>query len=118
MRMSYGKAHTYAGILATLMVAAVLSYLYGIELILLLMLLVIVGYASGHAPDALEPPKSPIHRGKYHSWAMLIGLIVLNVIAVYFYWFWWLPFACAGYISHLVLDARTPSGLPLLYKGL
>lgn len=81
-----------------------------------------VGAGVAAVPDILEPPTSPRHRGIAHSASG--GVFVLSLakklmenpnitpegkraIAV----------LAAGYISHLVLDAETPAGLPLMFRG-
>ena len=78
------------------------------------------GGITGLLPDILEPATSPRHRGFFHSYALIaaagylayrfftsrdLSLQGLKVAAAAL---------CAAYGSHLVLDAFTPAGLPLL----
>lgn len=77
-----------------------------------------VGFISAQLPDLLEPAECPGHRKFFHSTTSLGLLCILAskthtsnlqpaekaLIKV----------ACAGYISHLVLDAQTPFGLPII----
>ena len=82
-------------------------------------LAIFTGVAFGLLPDLLEPATSPNHRALFHS------LVFAGIIA------WVLYQACsdengrsdqklllkliaAAYASHLLLDARTPMGLPIL----
>ena len=83
--------------------------------------LVAAGFATavGQAPDILEPATHPNHRGVCHSIASLFGvsLVVMKVIesssltpqaktAILV--------ASAAYAGHLLADASTSKGLPLL----
>ena len=77
------------------------------------------GYFGGRLPDILDPPTSPNHRAFFHSLTAagiticaLRGLckredvpkeIKTAALAI-----------CAAYGSHLVMDAGTPMGLPLI----
>ena len=77
-----------------------------------------VGAGAAALPDLLEPAVSPNHRAGFHSWLAAGVLGVASAvsakselpdeakIAV-------LSFA-SGYGSHLLADATTPKGLPLL----
>lgn len=82
-----------------------------------------IGYACGTLPDILEPAlNNPDHRQFFHS----IG--VLGLAGYGFYRaFKWEPEslfenflrivamgACGAYAVHLLMDARTPKGLPLI----
>jgi len=80
-----------------------------------------VGSVGGMLPDVLEPAYCPGHRDLFHSVAIgtlaVVGAKKLNdnrsvsgslKMAV--------NAATAGYVSHLVLDGQTPSGLPLLTR--
>lgn len=112
-----GKTHFIGGVLAGVLLTQALD--------------INIGYAAISGIGALFPdidePNSTIgrripgsflvkflfgHRGFWHSLlaAALLYLILLgvasNAIAVLF---------VAGYISHLLLDACTPSGVPFLY---
>lgn len=112
-----GKTHFIGGILAGVLITQALD--------------ISIGYAAISGIGALFPdidePNSTIgrripgsflvkflfgHRGFWHSllaaalvYFLLLG-IASNTIAVLF---------VAGYISHLLLDAMTPSGVPFLY---
>src|SRR5262245_28585818 len=74
---------------------------------------------GGIAPDGLEPALSPCHRSVGHS----IGAGVVSASTVARTWNtsgtgsgpdFLLMFLALGYLTHLVLDAGTPRGLPLL----
>lgn len=96
------------------------------------------GLLGGAAPDKLEPAFSPRHRQFYHSFAVaaLIMYVTYRVArpqrtlavaatlrpepaalaatgAEGFLTALILGFG-VGYVSHLVLDAQTPSGIPIL----
>ncbi len=77
------------------------------------------GFVGSMIPDVLEPAIHPNHRGLAHSVAAGGGVGFQTVQ-------WWLNHgqstdakflfleACAvGYLSHLLLDGRTPKGLPI-----
>ena len=86
------------------------------------------GAIGGNLPDMLEPATSPTHRKTMHSYSVgaLITAFLANdrelihrmtanltpdqaeLIRV------GLKAAGYGYLSHLVLDATTPAGLPLV----
>ena len=93
------------------------------------------GLLGGRAPDLLEPPDHPHHRGAMHSWAFATaGSAAAAKVASPWTDFWeaqragrtaseclvlaafegFGPGAVGGYASHLALDAGTPMGLPLL----
>ena len=82
----------------------------------------LVGRLAGQLPDILEPAFHPGHRDLFHSVGfgalVVAGATQLNknprvasntklVVNT----------AAAAYVSHLVLDGRTPAGIPLLTKG-
>ena len=82
------------------------------------------GAACGTLPDILEPAVHPGHRQFFHSLAF-VGLVGYGLHRVYR----WEPqdfkqrivrslvlIAGTAYLVHLVLDANTPKGLPLLGK--
>jgi membrane-bound metal-dependent hydrolase YbcI (DUF457 family) len=75
-------------------------------------------------PDILEPATSPHHRQFFHSIGVL-GAVGYGMKKAYD----WEPAddlesmlrflalsACAGYVSHLLLDGTTPRSLPMLGK--
>jgi inner membrane protein len=73
-------------------------------------------------PDIIEPPRNRHHRKFFHSLVCLVLLLLFlnqtylslltagqaDEITLGFF------FAGAGYASHLVLDALTPAGLPVV----
>lgn len=74
------------------------------------------GLLGGLAADVIEPATSPNHRRFAHSMAVAVALSALLYLAVDR----WdddevLVFACFvfAYLSHLLLDACTPKGLPI-----
>lgn len=84
-----------------------------------------VGTVFGKLPDILEPSlNNPHHRQFFHS-LVVLGLVGYGLKSAYH----WQPkdsfesflrgaalFAGVGYLSHLLLDARTVRSLPLLGK--
>jgi len=77
------------------------------------------GAAIGISADVLEPALAPNHRGPFHSVALLTGVAYANKRALESTQI--TPeqkmatvVASAAYVSHLILDAATPMGLPLL----
>jgi membrane-bound metal-dependent hydrolase YbcI (DUF457 family) len=69
------------------------------------------------APDGLEPAINPCHRAVAHS----VGAGALAVRTISETWgqsevpSLFVGFLALGYVSHLILDAQTPKGLPLLW---
>ena len=79
----------------------------------------LVGGVAGLLPDIIEPATSPNHRELAHSFAALIavgaGINNLNErqdmdAAQKGLW----NTLALGYASHLLLDAGTPAGLPIM----
>jgi membrane-bound metal-dependent hydrolase YbcI (DUF457 family) len=79
----------------------------------------LAGAAAGSLPDALEPADNPDHRSYFHS---ICGGILLEKLArnrlrnpavCSDEKLGWIVFA-SGYGSHLILDALTEKGLPIL----
>jgi len=80
----------------------------------------IIGGIAGALPDILEPPLNRYHRSFFHSFSTLASVPLLynsihsddsidrrtKSLA---------KSALAAYTSHLLLDARTPAGLPLVF---
>jgi membrane-bound metal-dependent hydrolase YbcI (DUF457 family) len=71
------------------------------------------------APDGLEPAINPCHRAVAHS--VGAGALAVRTIAETWGQFknpvnpnLFVAFLALGYVSHLILDAQTPKGLPLL----
>lgn len=81
-----------------------------------------VGGVAGRVPDILEPAMHPNHRAFFHS----VGVLAVVGYGTYKAWRWependfericrWLALVGgAAYMSHLVLDASTPKGLPIV----
>lgn len=77
------------------------------------------GAAMAVLPDILEPANSPSHRSHFHSVAAGASLAYVSTRIWYMSR---LPTServlylgcCLAYTSHLLLDLRTPAGLPLL----
>lgn len=79
----------------------------------------LVAVVGGLAPDLIEPANSPNHRSLFHSLATGTALIhgtnqvqandripdTAKLIVV---------LLVVGYVSHLLFDALTPKGLPVL----
>lgn len=77
------------------------------------------GVAVGISADVLEPALLPNHRGPFHSVALLMGIAYANKRALESTQMTLeqkmaTVVASAAYVSHLILDAATPMGLPLL----
>lgn len=78
-----------------------------------------VGGQFGLLPDILEPAKKGHwrHRKFFHSYTLLLLIVFftyqtemnleLDDLTRHFF-----TVAAAGYLSHLLLDSRTPAGLP------
>lgn len=73
-------------------------------------------------PDLIEPPRNRRHRKFFHS-LLCLALLLLYLNRTYLNLLTGGPvdevtigifFAGAGYASHLVLDALTPAGLPVV----
>jgi membrane-bound metal-dependent hydrolase YbcI (DUF457 family) len=81
-----------------------------------------IGYASGCAggvlPDILEPASNPHHRKFFHSKTTAVATAIAGKKAILSKQNPILKSAlvgaAAGYGSHLVLDSKTPKGLPLI----
>ena len=75
---------------------------------------------GGLIPDTLEPPDTPEHRHVFHSLRVLLFLIGLMCVLLVTFPMWsrgsvgLVFFALIiGYISHLLSDSISPTGLPL-----
>ncbi|MFP3871392.1 MAG: hypothetical protein ACOC55_03340 [Candidatus Natronoplasma sp.] len=72
---------------------------------------------GGTLPDILDPPFTSHHRAFAHSKALLLVFTLAWLIALYVLlvgrstMIWGLYFFLSGYISHLLMDSRTPAGL-------
>lgn len=78
----------------------------------------LIGKAGSVSPDWAEPAWTPRHRATAHSWAAL-GSVAIGTVrflqADVPGWARLLVGAFGvGYVSHLLSDAQTPIGLPLL----
>ena len=78
-----------------------------------------LGQHGGALPDVIEPALSPRHRSTAHSWATLGllasgGVFVLQHETMHPWLKVGLLAAGAGYAMHLISDAETPMGLPLV----
>jgi inner membrane protein len=120
--LSGKKTHTTAGVLVSIIL---LSDLVSKGLVLSPIILPVALASSmigSVLPDIIEPPRNRRHRKFFHSLVFLALLLAFmhNTYAllltggladeITFIFF----FAGAGYASHLVLDALTPSGLPVV----
>ena len=82
-------------------------------------IITIFGGFGASIPDTMEPATSWRHRKGYHSYRTLQRLSIILIIMLISSPFWdGEPFGyvitgtVGGYISHLLLDATTPMGLP------
>jgi membrane-bound metal-dependent hydrolase YbcI (DUF457 family) len=79
----------------------------------------IISVVGGIAPDIIEPALDPNHRAFFHS---LVGGTTLvhgvrktwNAAGLSSEFKFVLALLAIGYVSHLLADAATPKGLPLL----
>jgi membrane-bound metal-dependent hydrolase YbcI (DUF457 family) len=84
----------------------------------------ILGCVAGKLPDHIEPAIHPNHRQFFHS-ITIMSLLTVGLIKTY----QWKPgqpleklirglvlLGGVGYLSHLLCDATTPKGLPLVGK--
>jgi len=120
--MSGRKTHTTAGVLVSFIL---FSYLVSKGLILSPVILPIALASSilgAVLPDLIEPPRNRRHRKFFHS-LLFLALLLMLLKNTYMGLLtggladeaaFGLFFAGAGYASHLVLDALTPSGLPVV----
>ena len=79
----------------------------------------IFGGIGAAIPDSLEPPSSWTHRKFYHSRKMLKQMLLLLLLLLIGVPLWVniregyvIAGGITGYISHLLMDATTPAGLP------
>lgn len=120
--MSGRKTHTTAGVLVSFIL---FSDLVSKGLVLSPMILPIALESSilgAVLPDLIEPPRNRRHRKFFHS-LLFLALLLLFLNQIYLNLLTSEPvdevtavlfFAGAGYASHLVLDALTPAGLPVV----
>lgn len=78
------------------------------------------GLLGSLAPDKFEPADSPHHRSLCHSWIALSGSVyaisktINNMGNVNPHVAAFTRGLSVGYTSHLLLDAKTPKGLPVI----
>ncbi|WP_292486248.1 metal-dependent hydrolase [Methanohalobium sp.] len=117
------KTHITAGAISGLIVLLILGKIHNITISPLLSMIAILFSVMGSTlPDKIEPAKNSKHRKFFHSKVILFTTSYLlyeifntgnvayfneNILTLY------TGFILAGYLSHLILDATTPSGLPL-----
>ena len=80
------------------------------------------GLVGSILPDLLEPPRHPNHRGVFHSIVpTALGVTVLVATAFPSVGTGWagtfLSAGAAGYVSHILADAGTPAGVPILPRS-
>lgn len=90
-----------------------------VSVLTILLISAAVGGQFGLMPDILEPAKNGNwkHRKFFHSYAVMALLVFFTykmesntgIDDLFRHFF---TVAAAGYISHLLLDSRTPAGLP------
>lgn len=81
--------------------------------------IVIGGFVGGIAPEKLEPPIDPNHRGIFHSAGSGIGItwlnnLLANEIKNNEFWKGFLEGIAIGFICHLLMDSSTPEGIRLI----
>jgi len=79
----------------------------------------VIGALYGAMPDILEPPTNRFHRKFFHSFTTL-GAFILILRRVeqrqdYSAGFKAIRSSLLAYMTHLLLDSRTPMGLPLIF---
>ncbi|MBS3789733.1 MAG: hypothetical protein KGY66_02335 [Candidatus Thermoplasmatota archaeon] len=83
----------------------------------LFFIMIFASLFGGILPDKLDPPFTSRHRFFAHSKILLYVLLIIWIVSLYILLkdssllIWSLYFFLLGYISHLVLDSRTPAGL-------
>ncbi|WP_410510008.1 metal-dependent hydrolase [Methanosarcina hadiensis] len=120
--MSGRKTHTAAGLLVSFFLLLDLASKGPVLSPIIPTIALVSSMIGSVLPDIIEPPRNRRHRKFFHSLFFLALLLAFlhNAYAllltgglsdeVTFVFF----FAGAGYASHLVLDALTPSGLPVV----
>lgn len=114
------------GVLAFLLIESLkgmtlpqLEWLFPWDLIRLkhLFVLLIASTIGGILPDIFDPPYTHRHRGIAHSKFLLFVMLLAWSISLYSLLesydirLLFIYFFLSGYISHLLLDSTTPSGL-------
>ncbi|WP_440948315.1 metal-dependent hydrolase [Methanosarcina sp. T3] len=120
--MTGRKTHITAGVLISFVL---IWYLVpkGLVLSPALLPIALVSSALGAVlPDLIEPPRNRRHRKFFHS-LLCLALLLLYLNQTYLSLLTAVPadevtivlfFSGTGYASHLVLDALTPAGLPVV----
>ena len=78
---------------------------------------IILGIIGAILPDILEPPKSIWHRKFFHSRMILIMTLLIIMVVFALPWLngaikTGLLIVSFSYLSHLIMDSRSPAGLP------
>ncbi|MEF8874827.1 MAG: hypothetical protein V5A88_09210 [Candidatus Thermoplasmatota archaeon] len=85
--------------------------------VMLFFIMIFSSIFGGSLPDILDPPFTSHHRAFAHSRMLFYILIIIWIVTLFSLltdsnlFIWILYFFLLGYISHLVLDSRTPAGL-------
>jgi membrane-bound metal-dependent hydrolase YbcI (DUF457 family) len=92
----------------------ILGFQFFLENLVLPLMGLIFTVTTALLPDTIEPANSPYHRGFFHSIQVLLFLMLCFVIFMVFLTPLTLLglYTISGYLSHLLLDATTPRGLP------
>lgn len=120
--MAGRKTHVSAGVV----ISFILIWYLGSKGFVLSSILLPIALASSALgavlPDLIEPPRNRSHRKFFHS-LLCLALLLLYLNQIYLDILTsgqadevtlGIFFAGAGYASHLVLDALTPAGLPVV----
>lgn len=120
--MAGRKTHITAGVLVSIILLSDLV-LKGIVLSPIILPVALASSIIGSVlPDIVEPPRNRRHRKFFHS-LVFLALLLAFLENTYMELLtggladeivFCLLFAGAGYASHLVLDALTPAGLPVV----
>ena len=120
--MADRKMHMKAGLLVSfILILDLISK--GLVLSLVFLPIALASSTLGAVlPDIIEPPRNRHHRKFFHS-LLFLALLLAFLKDTYTLFLtggladevtFGLFFAGAGYVSHLVLDALTPAGLPVV----
>ncbi len=120
--MANSKSHILTGAVIGLGAYTVWKYVHKEEIKLSgILSSLLVGGFCGLLPDLIEPALHPNHRSVFHSVAALTGLSYAGYKVIRAPW---RPESkshvivmLVSYASHLLLDSRTPKGLPVLDNG-
>ena len=119
------KTHIIGGLVSGIIALYILKEFNGFTPDIYWALLALIFSILGSAvPDKIEPAKNSHHRSLFHS---KIVLAIAGYITYYILFIgnfniagepiigYFTGFVCIGYMSHLILDATTPAGLPHFY---